>query len=103
MHKTKIIYCSQCKNSKYVKDIIENKTYLQCAKCKEADVPRLIHVSCTHATNCVLFDPERVKDVPMKSKWEWHQMLKRCNIESPNAYDDDGAGAPDYLLFHPPN
>ena len=100
MTKNKITYCSQCKNSKYIKDI-NDKTRLQCSKHEEADVSSLLDVSCTYATYCPMFVPERKKDVT-KPKRFWTMMLKKCNIDPENPNNGENDDLPDFLRFHPP-
>ena len=65
----RVIYCSQCRNSKYVNNpYTGGKNMLKCSRCKDAKVNKYIPTNSTYASSCPLFDPERSDKSLLKSK-----------------------------------
>ena len=95
MQKTKIIYCSQCKNSRYVIDVTSLKKLLRCKKSKRAGVEKDQPTNSTEATYCRYFKPECKADVPLKTEKEWKKALALSGISTVNPYS--------YESDHPPN
>ena len=75
-----MIFCSQCKYSKYV-DVREvgrpAERRLRCERFEELDLPELLPVRCIEATACPLYDPERAQK---KSFAMWIDALRHCHI-----------------------
>ena len=89
----KTIYCSQCKNSRYVPSE-DGKNALRCTIAKKAGAPKYMPTDSTRATTCPTFDPERIRDVPLKTDKEWKIALQHSGISSDNPYS--------YEADHPP-
>ena len=64
-------HCSQCKNSEYVIRRSDNAKVLECHKCQELGIPRYMKTNCVRAATCGLFNPERLRDAPVKNKRAW--------------------------------
>ena len=64
----RVIYCSQCRHSLYVKNAATgNKNMLRCSRCKELGRDRYLPTDCTYADNCKCFDPERISEKIFRS------------------------------------
>ena len=89
----KTIYCSQCRNSRYVPSE-DGKNALRCMIAKKAGAPKYMPTDATRATDCSNFDPERKADVPLKTDKEWKNCLRQCGISQENPYNYESAHPP---------
>ncbi len=89
----KTIYCSQCKNSRYVPSE-DGKNALRCMIAKKAGAPKYMPTDATRATDCSNFEPERVENVPIKTDQEWKNCLRQCGISQENPYNYESAHPP---------
>ena len=75
-------HCSQCKNSEYVIRRSDNAKVLECHKCQELGIPRYMKTNCVRAATCGLFNPERLRDAPVKSMRSWLNECAKCGIDT---------------------
>ena len=74
-NKTKIMYCSQCKKSKYV--VEDGQRRLHCSRAEAFGLEAYLPTNCSTAGRCPLFEPERARK---KSFSAWKYDMQACRI-----------------------
>ena len=77
MKKTKIIYCSQCKHSQYVrhKTKTDDKNMLHCERYVDRGLGCYMPTDARHAQYCPFLEPEKFSQKLLKNKVAYRQQM----------------------------